>query len=86
MDTENTANEQQRQQATTRRQQMNRSSSYILLLLFALLFFNFSEDSSMRTGKPTKADVLEELEQEKQTLNNMTFGTNITSVSIFFSV
>ncbi|KAI8376771.1 hypothetical protein BD560DRAFT_422310, partial [Blakeslea trispora] len=69
MNTEDTANdEQQQQQRQQQRQQMNRSSSYILLLLFALLFFNFSEDSTMQNGKPTKADVLQELEEEKQPL------------------
>ncbi|KAI8075773.1 hypothetical protein BDF21DRAFT_423644 [Thamnidium elegans] len=66
------------QQGAAQRNQMNRSSFYMLLFLFSLLFFNFSDDSSVRNGKPTKADLLEELKQEKEILNNMTFGVNVT--------
>ncbi|MBM6387333.1 MAG: hypothetical protein JSY10_25600 [Paenibacillus sp.] len=68
------------QQGAAQRNQMNRSSFYMLLFLFSLLFFNFSDDSSVRNGKPTKADLLEELKQEKEILNNMTFGVNVTHV------
>lgn len=77
MDTATPDNEQQR---SLQRRQMNRSSFYMLLFLFSLLFFNFSEDSSARTGKPTKADMIEELELEQQKLNNITFNHNVTHV------
>lgn len=78
MDTTTPANEEQR---AAQRQQVNRSSFYMLLFLFSLLFFNFSDDSSARTGKSTKSDMLEDLEQEKELLNNLTFGVNVTHVS-----
>lgn len=68
------------QQRALQRQQMNRSSFYMLLFLFSLLFFNFSDDGAVRTGKPTKAELLDDLQTEKELLNNMTFGTNITQV------
>lgn len=68
------------QQRALQRQQMNRSSFYMLLFLFSLLFFNFSDDGTVRTGKPTKAELLDDLQTEKELLNNMTFGTNITQV------
>ncbi|KAI7889472.1 uncharacterized protein EV154DRAFT_514338 [Mucor mucedo] len=66
------------QQETTQRPQMNRSSLYMLLFLFSLLFFNFSDDGTVRNGKPTKADLLEELQLEKEILNNLTFGVNVS--------
>ncbi|CAO0795418.1 unnamed protein product [Mucor circinelloides] len=75
MDTTAPTNEEQ---GAAQRQQANRSSFYMLLFLFSLLFFNFSDDSSVRTGKPTKGDILEDLQQEKELLNNLTFGVNIT--------
>ncbi|CAO3640235.1 unnamed protein product [Mucor hiemalis] len=69
-------NEQQR---ALYRQQMNRSNFYMLLFLFSLMFFNFSSDNgTVRTGKPTKAELLDNLQDEKELLNNMTFGANIT--------
>lgn len=68
------------QQGTTQRPSMNRSSFYLLLFLFSLLFFNFSDDSTVRNGKPTKADLLQELQHEKEVLNNLTFGVNVTHV------
>lgn len=68
------------QQGDTQRPQMNRSSFYMLLFLFSLLFFNFSDDSTVRNGKPTKADLLQELQHEKEVLNNLTFGVNVTYV------
>lgn len=77
MDTTTPENEQQ---VNTQRRQMNRSSFYMLLFLFSLLFFNFSEDSNVRTGKPTKTDMIEELELEKEKLNNLTFNNNVTHV------
>jgi hypothetical protein len=70
------------QQRAIQRQQMNRSSFYMLLFLFSLLFFNFSDDSPASTGKPTKVDLLEELEHEKEFLDNLTFGINITHVKL----
>lgn len=79
MDTTAPTNEEQ---GAAQRQQANRSSFYMLLFLFSLLFFNFSDDSSVRTGKPTKGDILEDLQQEKELLNNLTFGVNITHVTI----
>ncbi|KAI8983562.1 hypothetical protein BDB01DRAFT_791258 [Pilobolus umbonatus] len=69
-------NEQQR---FVQRQSMNRSSFYMLLFLLSLLFFNFSDDNSLRTGKLTKEELLEELQNEKLALNNLTFGVNITN-------
>jgi hypothetical protein len=75
-------NEQQR---ALQRQQMNRSSFYMLLFLFSLLFFNFSDDSTVRTGKPTKADLLDDLQKEKEMLNNLTFGVNITHVILLIA-
>lgn len=69
------------QQETTQRPQMNRSSLYMLLFLFSLLFFNFSDDGTVRNGKPTKADLLEELQLEKEILNNLTFGVNVSHVN-----
>lgn len=77
---ETTAVPENDQQEAAQRNQMNRSSFYMLLFLFSLLFFNFSDDSSVRNGRPTKADLLEELQQEKEILNNMTFGVNVTHV------
>jgi hypothetical protein len=71
------------QQRAIQRQQMNRSSFYMLLFLFSLLFFNFSDDSSVRTGKPTKVDLLQELEHEKELLGNLTFGVNVTHVNSY---
>lgn len=71
-------------QRAAQRQQMNRSSFYMLLFLFSLLFFNFSDDSTVRTGKPTRADLLEDLQTEKELLNNLTFGVNVTHVTHHF--
>lgn len=62
------------------RHQMNRTSFYLLLFLFCLLFFNFTDDSLVKEGKLTKAEVIQELQNEKETLGNMTFGANITHV------
>lgn len=69
------------QQEATQRPQMNRSSFYMLLFLFSLLFFNFSDDGTVRNGNPTKADLLKELQLEKEILNNLTFGVNVTHVN-----
>ncbi|KAI7897604.1 uncharacterized protein BX663DRAFT_556558 [Cokeromyces recurvatus] len=72
-------NDDQQQQRLIQRQQLNRSSFYMLLFLFSLLFFNFSDDNSnVRVGKPTKGELIEDLENEKSLLNNLTFGENIT--------
>jgi hypothetical protein len=81
MDAATPENEQQR---AAQRQQVNRSSFYMLLFLFSLLFFNFSDDSSVRTGKPAKSDLLDDLQQEKELLDNLTFGVNVTHVKITF--
>lgn len=62
------------------RQQMNRASFYLLLFLFCLLFFNFTDDSLLKEGKLTKADIIQELQNEKEVLGNMTFGVNVTHV------
>lgn len=62
------------------RQQMNRTSFYLLLFLFSLLFFSFTDDSLMKEGKPTKEEVIQDLQNEKEMLGNMTFGVNITHV------
>ncbi|KAI8984048.1 hypothetical protein BDF20DRAFT_857701 [Mycotypha africana] len=74
--------QQQQIQATgqqqQQRQQINRSSFYMLLFLFSLLFFNFTDESSMRAGKQTKAELMEDLQKEVDSLNNMTFGVNVT--------
>ncbi|KAI8645851.1 hypothetical protein BD408DRAFT_43767 [Parasitella parasitica] len=64
-----------------REQQTQRTSFYMLLFLLAFLFFNFSDDTSARTGKPTKSDVLDDLQHEKELLDNLTFGVNVTHVN-----
>lgn len=78
---ETAATPENEQQGATQRNQMNRSSFYMLLFLFSLLFFNFSDDSNVSNGKPTKADLLDELRHEKEILNNLTFGVNVSHVT-----
>ncbi|KAF7728629.1 hypothetical protein EC973_005856 [Apophysomyces ossiformis] len=77
-----TDNGQNAQQQLLQRQAMNRSSFYILLFLLSLLFLNFSDDETARTGKPTVDEMLKSLQHEKELLHNVTFGANVTHLTM----
>ncbi|ORY94080.1 hypothetical protein BCR43DRAFT_495831 [Syncephalastrum racemosum] len=63
---------------SVQRNAMNRSSFYMLLFLFSLLFLNFSEDDAARKGRPTIEALLDSYQTEKEVLNNVTFGHNLS--------
>ncbi|KAG2186648.1 hypothetical protein INT44_002872 [Umbelopsis vinacea] len=60
------------------RQAINRSGCYMLLFFFSLLFLNFEDDTTARTGRTTIQDQIDAIKYEKSLLANVTFGQNIT--------
>ncbi|CDS07323.1 hypothetical protein LRAMOSA01272 [Lichtheimia ramosa] len=64
--------------AFVQRQAMNRSTFYMFLFFFWLLTLNFSEDEAARRARPSIDTVIGALNDEKDSLGNVTFGVNVT--------